>query len=297
MGKSLSVSTQHSVTMTNDKLSEKKTVLITRSEFETDERTQALIDSAIVTAKRAMSTDPIRPSNVRMILLVGGTSKIPEIRRRLAEEFGHANRLQLVFPDGDAQLQVVKGSAIIGQSLSAQTHASSAQIVLEDVIPLSLGFSICTVGADNLSKCGIMDTVIEKNSHYPTRAQVKYCQKDPHSSIAKLDLFEGDAPLVANNYLLSHLSISGIPRRDPDECESIFVQFVIDKNGIATIEAAINDKEKTTFVQKLSVASDDVNLSPTTIEEMKRRMIAWYEGHESIQDALSANTTTQLPIV
>merc|ERR1712228_138603 len=288
--KSLSVSSQHQVTMTNDEMAvtEKKQVIITRLEFESDARTQSLIDSAIQTAKNAINTDRIKASNIRMILMIGGTTKIPIIQQRLSEEFGHSNRLKLVFPDSDPQLMVVKGSAIIGQSLSTQSYVNSKQIVLEDVIPLSLGFSICTMAIDDgLTRCGIMDVIVEKNSHYPTSAQVKYCQKDPNSSIAKLDLYEGDDALVSNNYLLSHLSISGIPHRDADVCESIIVQFIIDKNGIAVIEAVINDDNKTAFKKSLSVASNDVNLSMDEIAMLKQKMIAWFDGHDSIQNALS----------
>eukprot|EP01083_Nonionella_stella_P280132 952857_1 len=110
-----------------------------------------------------------------MILMIGGTSKIPIIQQRLKEEFGSGNGdLKLVFPSDDPQLMVVKGSAIIGASL-AFDHFDGGDntlknIVLEDVIPLSLGFSICLTNYNESGKikCGIMDIIIPKNSHYPT---------------------------------------------------------------------------------------------------------------------------------
>mmetsp|Transcript_34916 Transcript_34916/g.30772 ORF Transcript_34916/g.30772 Transcript_34916/m.30772 type:complete len:1110 (+) Transcript_34916:33-3362(+) len=321
--KSLSVSTQHQVTMTNDELlkddystfyTEKKQIIITRQEFEQHPRTKELIDSAIQTAKAAINTDRIKASNIRMILMIGGTTKIPIIQQRLREEFGIANnninsarQLKLVFPSDDPQLQVVKGSAIIGSSLAFEgdsgvnTQSAVKQIVLEDVIPLSLGFSICITDANkelnnkkSETKCGVMDVIIEKNSHYPTRAEVTYCQKDPNSSIAKLDLYEGENEFVKDNYLLSHLSISNIPKREPTVCDAIIVEFIIDKNGIATIEAIVNDKnkknrERQKFSNSLSVVSNDGNLSGQDIQELKERMIEWFKGHESIQNALSGN--------
>jgi len=136
-----------------------------------------------------------------------------------------------------------------------------------------------------------MDVIIEKNSHYPTRAQVTYCQKDPKSSVAKLDLYEGENEMVRDNYLLSHLSISGIPPRDPSICDSIIVEFIIDKNGIAKIEAVVNDRsspreEKQRFTNTLSVVSDDGNLSKRDIQKLRNGMIDWFDGHESIQEAL-----------
>jgi len=316
--KSLSVSTQHQVTMTNDELlkedystfyTEKKQIIITRLEFEKHPRTKELIDSAIQTAKDAINTDRIKASNIRMILMIGGTTKIPIIQQRLKEEFGiahnninSARQLKLVFPSDDPQLQVVKGSAIIGSSLAFEgdsgvnTQSAVKQIVLEDVIPLSLGFSICITDANKESKpqCGVMDVIVAKNSHYPTRAEVTYCQKDPNSSIAKLDLYEGENHLVKDNYLLSHLSISNIPKREPTVCDSIIVEFIIDKNGIATIEAIVNDKnkrniERRKFSNSLSVISNDGNLSQRDIEDLKERMIEWFKGHESIQNVLSGN--------
>ena len=314
--KSLSVSTQHQVTMTNDQLlkTEKKSIIIMREEFEKHPQTKELIDSAIQTAKDAINTDKIKASNIRMILMIGGTTKIPIIQERLRQEFGinsnninNNRQLKLVFPSDDPQLQVVKGSAIIGSSLAFDINGQNdafKQIVLEDVIPLSLGFSICiTTTTDNddnnnnsLGKpeCGIMDIIIDKNSHYPTREHTVYCQKDPKSSIAKLDLYEGEDKFVKNNYLLSHLSISNIPKRDPTVCDSIIVEFIIDKNGIAIIEAIVNDKNKTNtqrkkFKNTLSVVSNDGNLSKQDIKTLKATMISWFKGHESIQNALLEN--------
>jgi len=303
--------------MTNDELlkddystfyTEKKQIIIRREEFEKHPRTKELIDSAIQTAKNAINTDKIKASNIRMILMIGGTTKIPIIQERLRQEFGigsdniNSNRqLKLVFPSDDPQLQVVKGSAIIGSSLSFEgdmrENDAFKQIVLEDVIPLSLGFSICitTDGDDNdksnKPECGIMDVIINKNSHYPTREHTVYCQKDPKSSIAKLDLYEGEDKFVKNNYLLSHLSISNIPKRDPTVCDSIIVEFIIDKNGIAIIEAIVNDKNKTNtqrkkFKNTLSVVSNDGNLSKQDIKTLKATMIPWFKGHKSIQNAL-----------
>eukprot|EP01084_Bolivina_argentea_P281501 481640_1 len=98
--KSLTFNTQHQVTMTNDELlkddfstfySEKKQIIITRKEFEQDPRTQQLINSAIETARLAINNDRIKSSNIRMILMIGGTSKIPIIQQRLKEEFGSGN--------------------------------------------------------------------------------------------------------------------------------------------------------------------------------------------------------------
>ena len=302
--KSLSVSSQHQVTMANDELlrdwtstryTEKKQVIITRKEFEGHPRTQELIDSAIRTAKDAINTEGIKASNIRMILMVGGTTKIPIIQQRLKEEFGASSigrELELVFPDDDPQLMVVKGSSVIGASLIGNIDVKKKnavkEIVLEDAIPLSLGFGICS---KNDSRCGVMDVIIEKNSHYPTRQQVTYCQSDPSSSVAKLDLYEGENEMVKDNYLLSRLSISGIPPRDPGICDSIIVEFIIDKDGIAMIEAVVNDRngtneEKQKFTNTLSVVSDDGNLSKRDIKTLRNGMISWFVGHESIQRAL-----------
>eukprot|EP00485_Elphidium_margaritaceum_P003197 CAMPEP_0202688974 /NCGR_PEP_ID=MMETSP1385-20130828/4351_1 /ASSEMBLY_ACC=CAM_ASM_000861 /TAXON_ID=933848 /ORGANISM="Elphidium margaritaceum" /LENGTH=1105 /DNA_ID=CAMNT_0049344047 /DNA_START=34 /DNA_END=3351 /DNA_ORIENTATION=+ len=310
--KSLSVSTQHQITMTNDAL-QKKQVVVTRREFEQHPRTQQLLESAIALAKAAMNTDRIQQSNIRMILLIGGTTKIPCIQQRLRREFvaavdhGDAARLKLVFPADDPQLMVVKGSAIIGASIALQRsgahhrgghgHGHSGgsgdeqhilkQIVLEDVIPLSLGFSIC-LSASNGSppECGVMDVIVAKNAHYPTYAKTTYCQKEPTSTTAKLALYEGDDYYVRNNYLLSNLSIENIPIRDANVCDSIAVEFIIDRNGIATIQVTINQQQQLQLNQTLSVASKDGALSFDDIQKLKREMIDWFNGREAIQNAL-----------
>ena len=271
--------------------------------------------------------------------MIGGTSKIPFVQRKLREAFNRDD-LIIAFPKDDPQLMVVKGSAIIGGSLaydplpgtipspsSSSTKKPSqrkrkikikaeiedidnddeyeeeeeyseeerkekfdatSRIVVEDVIPLSLGFSICTRDYDGSLECGIMDPIVRKNSQYPTQASEIYCQRDPNSSVATLSLYEGENRKTKDNYFLGFLNISQIPPRVEERCDSILVHFIIDKNGIATIEATINTNNSNSnnnngsihFNTSLPVATDDGMFSKSESIKMSKEMISWFDNKE-----------------
>ncbi|ETO34080.1 hypothetical protein RFI_03014 [Reticulomyxa filosa] len=274
-------------------------VTVTRREFETHPRTLQLIDFAIETAKRAIRQ--MASGNVRMMLMVGGTSQLPILQRRLREEFSNLSQeIKIELPQ-EPQLMVALGAAIVAGTYEFGCESDPIvcdgtindldDVIIRDVLPLSLGFSICDCSSkncdndDKLWECDLMNVIVPKNTPYPFKsAPIFYCQKDRESSIVKLKLYEGDDRLATQNYFLGVLEVSDLPPRPSNVCNSIQVQFVIDKNGIADINVTINDENQIAinqFRKQVSIETKDGSLTSEQIARQKREMKSWFP-HTSV---------------
>eukprot|EP01084_Bolivina_argentea_P316462 548573_1 len=125
------------------KYKDKSSIIITRTEFEKHPKTQKLVESAMKLAKLAMNGSPkvFKFSNIRMILMIGGSSNLPIIRKTIEKTFSTSNRHSITvqyLEEGDSQLMVTAGSAVL-----AGYMAYDRKITVSNVIPLPLGFSVC----------------------------------------------------------------------------------------------------------------------------------------------------------
>eukprot|EP01083_Nonionella_stella_P260657 888440_1 len=130
--------------------------------------------------------DPNNPkfvaSNIRMLLMIGGSSNIPIIQKKLRDAFPR-DTLKLEFPEIDPQLMVITGSAVLAGSM-----VYDKKFTVADVIPLPLGFEVCTFKEND---CGNMNIIVEKNTPYPLELNRSYCQVDAKETTAVLNLYEG----------------------------------------------------------------------------------------------------------
>ena len=286
--RTLTYNNMDKIVIYNEKLNEKKEITIYRDEFENNPKTIDLINRVIfITNETINEHDYSNNNEISMILLIGGSSNIPIIQYSLKNTFKKYGIKLINDPNYDTQLMVVTGTGIIAGSLAYDTNNNNnEQIIIEDVIPLSLGFSICEYDNNlNKNKCGIFDPIILKNSEYPTNKIVKYCQNNPNSNVAVLKLYEGTSKYVINNYFLMKLQINNIPKRKANECNNIHVIFNIDGNGIATINAKINNnKEINLFNESLSIINNVNNngtnniYSNSQLNSLKHQMISWYDN-------------------
>ena len=274
----------------NEKENYFENIIITRKEFEENLKTILLIQNIINLAKKAiidvnnfgLKKGNEYLTNIRAILLIGGTVKIPLIQEML-KEFD----TKLIYPSDDPQLMVVKGSAIIGGTKNytdsnnidiLQNQIQQDSISIDDVLPMSFGFDVCII--DNNSddgsghKCGIMDILINKNSKYPTKGIGIYCQKISSASTATLMLYEGDDKKVSNNFFLTKLEIFDVPKRSEYECNNIMVELSIDNNGIVNITA--KTKNNQIYTKQLPVKSNNGYLNDQQIKILNKQLMQWF---------------------
>eukprot|EP01083_Nonionella_stella_P094265 264411_1 len=271
----LSVNEQYSY-----KYKDKPEIIIKRTEFEKHTQTEKLLKAAMKTAKDAITPDTDHPqfvaSNVRMLLMIGGSSKIPLVKKKLRKAFTRTN-LKLEFPELDPQLMVITGSAVLAGSM-----IYDKKVPVTDVIPLSLGFDVWRGGTG-----GHMDIIVPKNTHYPLEVNKTYCQiiingKTRTSDV--LDLYEGEDAKVEHNHFISSLSVKTLIPRETCNTGTVgggtlHAVFRVDANGIITIHGVAHKKDGSdgnVYTMSLSLKTEDGSISKTEVNRMKNDLESWF---------------------
>lgn len=126
-----------------------------------------------------------------------------------------------------------------------------------------------------------MSTVIHKNSPYPVRNSTVYCQKEPDGTAVILSLYEGDDNDVRKNFFLGKLEIFDVPPRSKDVCNNIRVDLIIDKSGIARIEARTYDEGNSNqpvneYTKEIPVKTNNGSLCAGNVQHLKDEILTWF---------------------
>ena len=216
---------------------------LTRAKFE--EMTADLMDRTITPTKRALEDSGLKASEVDKILLVGGSTRMPMVQKKIVELLGK-EPTKGINPDEC----VAAGAAIQGAILKGDHK----DIVLVDVTPLSLGLE--TLG-------GVFTKVIERNTAIPVSKSQVFTTAANNQTQVEILVLQGERSMAADNVKLGQFVLDGIPPA-PRGIPQIEVTFNIDVNGILNVSA----KDKGTGkAQKITIQSS--NLSKEDIERMK----------------------------
>ncbi len=217
---------------------------LTRAKFE--ELTRDLLDRTVQPVRTAMKDAGLQPSDIDKILLVGGSTRMPMVQRKVRELLGK-EPTKGINPDEC----VAVGAAIQGAILSGEHKG----IVLVDVTPLSLGLE--TLG-------GVFTKIIEKNSAIPVSKSQVFTTAADNQPQVEIHVLQGERAMAGDNVSLGRFFLDGIapaPRGIPQ----IEVTFDIDANGIVNVTA----KDKATSkVQNITIQSS--RLSDAEIDKMRR---------------------------
>ncbi len=216
---------------------------LTRAKFE--EMTADLMDRTINPTKRALEDSGLKASEVDKILLVGGSTRMPMVQKKIVELLGK-EPTKGINPDEC----VAAGAAIQGAILKGDHK----DIVLVDVTPLSLGLE--TLG-------GVFTKVIERNTAIPVSKSQVFTTAANNQTQVEILVLQGERSMAADNVKLGQFVLDGIPPA-PRGIPQIEVTFNIDVNGILNVSA----KDKGTGkAQKITIQTS--NLSKEDIERMK----------------------------
>jgi len=217
---------------------------LTRAKFE--ELTRDLLDRTVQPVRTALKDAGLQPTDIDKILLVGGSTRMPMVQRKV-KELLNKEPTKGINPDEC----VAVGAAIQGAILSGEHKG----IVLVDVTPLSLGLD--TLG-------GVFTKIIEKNSAIPVSKSQVFTTAADNQPQVEIHVLQGERAMAGDNVSLGRFFLDGIapaPRGIPQ----IEVTFDIDANGIVNVTA----KDKATGkVQNITIQSS--RLTDEEIEKMRR---------------------------
>jgi len=189
---------------------------LTRDEFET--MISPWVDKTIQSCRQALADAHLAPGVIDQVVLVGGCTRIPLVRRRVEEVFGRKPYTALN-PD-----EVVALGAAVQAGILAGLRSDT---LLLDVIPLSLGIE--TLG-------GAMSKLILRNSRIPCQATERFSTFVDGQTNVKINVLQGERELTKDCRPLGEFELRGIPPM-PGGMPKILVTFLVDENGILNVSA------------------------------------------------------------
>lgn len=189
---------------------------LTRAKFE--EIVDDTLQRLLTPCKKALKDSGLKTSEIKEVVLVGGSTRIPKVQELVQEFFGKEPN-KSVNPDE----VVAIGAAVQGGVLSGDVK----DVLLLDVTPLSLGIE--TLG-------GVQTVLIERNTTIPTKKSEVFSTAEDNQTQVEIRVFQGERPMARDNKLLGQFSLVGIPAA-PRGVPKIEVTFDIDANGILNISA------------------------------------------------------------
>ena len=238
---------------------------LTRAKF--DELTRDLVERTRGPVQQALSDAGITAADLGMVLLVGGSTRMPSVYEEVTRITGREPSRNLN-PDECVAL----GAAVQGGKLGGALVAgsSAAEIILMDVTPLSL--SIETMG-------GISTKLIERNTTIPTRYSKVFTTASNFQTSVDIKVLQGERQFAKDNKLLGRFQLRGI-KPAPAGVPQIEVTFDIDANGIVRVSA----KDLGTGRHQEITITASSNLSDAEIERAIREA-AEYEATDGQRKA------------
>lgn len=219
---------------------------LTRAKFE--ELITPIVNRCKVPLDKALEAGKMSKSDVTKIILVGGPTRIPMVRKFVEDYFGRKAEGGV-----DPMECVAIGAAIQGAVLAGEIK----DIVLLDVTPLTLGIE--TLG-------GVMTPIIPANTTIPTKKSQVFTTAADMQTAVTIHIVQGERPMAADNVSLGMFNLVGIPPA-PRGVPQIEVTFDIDANGILHVSAVDKGSGKS---QSISISATN-KLSKEEIEKMKKQ--------------------------
>jgi len=196
-------------------------------------------------ARRALADAAIAAEDLDAVILVGGSTRMPAVRRAVADFFGREPDLTQ-HPDEAIALGATIQAGILSGAMQ--------RMVLLDVTPLSLGIE--TYG-------GLMNVLIPRNSTIPCKAGEMFTNAADGQREMRVRVLQGEREMAADNWELGRFSVGFDPA--PKGRARVGVQFRIDENGILEVLARDTQTGRDTVVNLDNAA---VNVDDAAVEQM-----------------------------
>lgn len=217
---------------------------ITRDKF--DELTAGLVERTIDICRNVLEDAGAFPDEVKGVVLVGGSTRVPMVRKRVGEFF-EQDPLADINPD-----EVVA----VGAALQAEALTVGSDNLLLDVTPLSLGIE--TMG-------GIVEKVIPRNTAIPVAKAQEFTTYQNGQTAMAIHVLQGEREMVDQNRSLARFTLNGIPPMTAGAAR-IRVTFSVDADGLLTVGA----EEVTTGISQEVAVKPSYGLTDDEMATMLR---------------------------
>lgn len=218
---------------------------------------QPIIDRTVGPCKQALKDAGLKPEQIDEVVLVGGSTRIPKVRRLVKDLFKREPHTKLN-PDEVVAL----GAAVQANILGGGSEITQDMLLL-DVTPLSLGIEVAG---------GVTDKIILRNSTVPASATQHYTtQVDGQTNVA-IHVLQGERELARDCRSLARFDLKGVPPM-PAGLPRIEVKFLIDANGILRVSAR----------EQRSGQEAEIDVQPTyglTDEQVENMLLESYDYAE-----------------
>ncbi len=205
--------------------------------------------------KRSLSDAHIRLSDIDKVVLVGGATKSPVIRRFVSKLFKMLPDIN-INPDEAVAL----GAAV--QGAMKERRDSIKEVILTDVCPFTLGTEVVREWDNNRFEDGVFCPIIDRNTVIPaSRTERLYTVRDNQKKI-RVNVLQGESRFAANNLSLGELLIDIPPAKAGEE--AVDVTYTYDINSILEVEVKVISTQK---VMKKVFLGRDVDMTQEEIEE------------------------------
>jgi molecular chaperone DnaK (HSP70) len=241
--------------------------VITRTEFE--ELIRPIVARTMAPVKMALADAKLAPSEIEEVVLVGGSTRIPLVRKTVGEYFGRAPHTEL-----DPDEVVALGAAVQADILESGVKT----MLLLDVTPLSLGIE--TMG-------GVVAKIIPRNSTIPASAEELFTTGVDHQTAIDVHVLQGERELAKDCRSLARFQLKTPP--GPAGLARIEVKFLIDANGILQVAA----KDLRTQTQHSIEVQPSYGISDVDIEKMLEDSIEYAEQDLTERQVIEARTEAE----
>ncbi len=212
--------------------------------------------------ERSLKDANIHLSDIGEILLVGGATKLPILRKFVSKTFGRIPNTGI-----DPDRVVAIGAAI--QGAMKERNEAVREMILTDVCPFTLGTEVCVTRSNGTKEPGHYLPIIERNTVIPVSRTSRVYTASDNQSALHVEVLQGESRMAVNNVLLGQLEIPVPP--GPEGSQSADITFTYDVNSILEVVVKVTS---TGQERRIVIRNDDNEM---TDEEIDRRLAALAE--------------------